>query len=325
MDREGFSAFLQTRKLSEEGIESSIALAERFEGFLEAAPGNSQAEAVWGFSRVLIELGQNTESNYVALARYGLFTGRDDVYVAVLELLDGAEVQGNLHGLVGERFGAKVQDDVFAEIGISPLGTPSPEKPYHMHPVLRRLAEKVGDEALRELLSACLRDLPDKYFVADRRKYRKARDIDDYLKKKHQAFVRQLRKCQRERRLFFAQEVTDDVIAFVRDDPEIESGRREGAVVYVSKIPYQTARFLAETDPMLKRYYACHCPWAREAIRSGDVHLEEALCHCSGGFHKKPWEIIFERPLKVDVLESVLRGDKRCRFVIHLPEEAVPQ
>jgi hypothetical protein len=319
MDREGFRALLQTRKLTEEGIEASIALAERFETYLGESQALSPAEAVWAFSRVLIEEGQNTEANYVAVARYGIFTGSNEIYVAVLELLDGAEAQGNLYHLVGERFGTRVQDEVFSGIGLSPLGAPSPDKPHHMHPVLERLAGTVGEEARRELLSGCLRDLPDRYFLADRRKYRKAKDIDDYLKKKHQAFVRQLKKCQRESRLFFAQEVTDEVIAFVQNEPEIESGRRDGSVLYVSKIPYQTVQFLAETDPAMKRYYACHCPWAREAIRSGDVHLEEALCHCSGGFHKKSWEIIFERPLEVDVLESVLRGDTRCRFAMHLP------
>ncbi len=133
-----------------------------------------------------------------------------------------------------------------------------------------------------------------------------------------------MRKCQREGRLFFAQEITDEVVALVENDPEIESGRRVGDVVYVSKIPYMAKQFLAETDPTLKRYYACHCPWAREAIRNGDVPLVADLCYCSGGFHKKPWEVVFRRALQVEVLESVLRGDERCRFAIHLPPEAVP-
>jgi hypothetical protein len=324
MDKAGFRAMLQTRKLSEARIEASIALAERFETFLDDSHGIPTAEAAWAFSNVLIEEGQNTEDSYIALARYGLFTESNELYVAILELLDGAEAQGNLYRLVGEVFGTEVRDEVFAEIGLSPLGLPSSEKPRFMHPVIERLEHRVGKEACKKLLSGSLRDLPDKYFLAERRKYRKANDIDEYLKKKHQAFVRQLRKCQREGRLFFAQEITDDVVAFVQNDPEIESGRREGDVIYVSKIPYQAKQYLAETDPTLKRYYACHCPWAREAIKNGNVRLTATFCHCSGGFHKKPWEVIFERPLTVEVLESVLKGDTRCRFAIRLPQEALP-
>lgn len=324
MDKEGFRAMLQTRKLSDEGIEASIALAERFEAFLNDSSRMPSAESAWAFSEVLIEEGQNTEENYIALGRYGLFTGNDDLYVAILELLDGAEAQANLHRKAGEEFGREIRDEIFAGIGIAPLGLPSPEKPRFMQPVVERLEKRVGEEECKKLLSGCLRDLPDKYFRGDRRRYRKASDIDEYLKKKRQAFVRKLKKCQREGQLFFAQEITDEVIAFVQNDPEIEGGRRDGNTIYVSKIPYMTKRYLAETDPTLKRYYYCHCPWAREAIKSGGVRFAATFCNCSAGFHKKPWEVIFERPLKVEVLETVLNGGSRCRFAIHLPPEAVP-
>jgi hypothetical protein len=315
---------LQTRKLSEDQIEASIVLAERFERYAQDGGEAPWAETAWAFSRVLIDEGANTEDNYLALARYGLFTHNDDLYVAILELLDGAEAQANLYRLVGEMFGQEVRDEVFAGIGLSPLGNPSTDKPGFMHPVVERLANRVGEDECRKLLSGSLRDLPDRYFRGERRKYQKSRDVDEYLLKKGRSFVRYLRKCQREGHLFFAQEITDEVVAFVKSDPEIESGRREGNVVYVSKIPYMAKQYLAETDPVLKRYYYCHCPWAREAIKSGDVPLSAIFCNCSAGFHKKPWEVIFGRPLEVQVLESVLRGDSRCRFAIHLPPEVAP-
>jgi hypothetical protein len=324
MDQDGFRIMLQARKLSEEKVEASIALAERFEAFLEDSGQAPSAESAWAFSEVLIQEGQNTEENYYALARYGRFTHNNDLFVAILELLDGAEAQANLYRLVGEAFGQEIRAEIFAGIGLSPLGLPSPAKPRFMHPVVERLEGRVGEEKCKALLSGSLRDLPNRYFLGERRRYRRSSDIDDYLRKKHQAFVRQLKKCQREGRLFFAQEITGEVVAFVQEDQEMESGRREGNVIYVSKIPYMAVQYLAETNPALKRYYGCHCPWAREAIKSGDVPLAATFCHCSGGFHKKPWEVIFGRPLEVDVLESVLAGGTRCRFAIHLPPEEMP-
>ena len=120
-------------------------------------------------------------------------------------------------------------------------------------------------------------------------------------------------------KLFFAQEITPEVLAFVRSDPEMGGGRREGQVIYETKIPFLTSKYLAENDPVLRRYYYCHCPWTREAIRKQDVPIAKNFCYCSAGFHKKPWEIIFEQPIQVDVLESILKGDDRCRFAIHLP------
>jgi hypothetical protein len=265
--------------------------------------------------------GQNTYDNLVAVARYGRFMKNNEIYIAILELLDGAEAQPYLYQKVGELFGESVRNEVFAGIGVAPLGTPSPEKPHYMFPVIERLVNKVGQKKVERLLSACLRDLPDKYLRNERRKYIKARDIDDYVKKKHRSFVRRIRKCQRDGELFFAQEITDEVVAFVKENPEIESGVRQENILYVSKIPFNAKQYLAENDPILKRYYACHCPWAREAIKNGDVRLNAVFCNCSGGFSKKPWEVIFGQTLQVEVLESVLQGDFRCRFAIHLPEK----
>jgi hypothetical protein len=321
MDTQGFRELLMTRKLTEEKITASIALAERFEAYLELAGGSPDAETTWAFCNILIQEGKNSYDNFLTLARYGIFTKNNEIYLAVLELLDGAEAQPNLYQTVGQVFGEELRDEVFDGIGVSPLGRPSSDKPYDMFPAIDRLVEKVGETEVAQLLSACLRDLPDKYFTSERRKYRKASDIDDYLKKKHRSFVRLIRKCQREGELFFAQEITDQVVAFVKADQEIGSGVRDGNILYVSKIPYNAKQYLTETDPTLKRYYACHCPWAREAIKNGEVPLNAVFCNCSGGFHKKPWEIIFGQPLQVAVLESVLKGDLRCRFAIQLPEE----
>jgi len=71
VDKQGFRAMLQVRNLTEEQIEASIAIAERFETYLtDKAPTAGNARA---FSKILIEEGINTRENYLALARYCLF------------------------------------------------------------------------------------------------------------------------------------------------------------------------------------------------------------------------------------------------------------
>jgi hypothetical protein len=244
------------------------------------------------------------------------------MYVPLLELVDGGEVGENLYHGGSESFGVEIRDEVFAGIGVAHYGTSNTEKPAYMHPVIERLERRVGKEAVLEFLSPSLRDLPDEYYQGEREKYHQSGDIDAYLRLRKDEFVADLEACQRENRLFFSQEITDEVLDFVRDDPEMGGGRREGKVVYEAKIPYMTRQYLAESDPKMKRYYACHCPWVREAIKNEDVKLAEIFCQCSGGYHKKPFEVIFEQPLKVEVLESAIMGDDRCRFAIYLPDEA---
>ncbi len=321
MDKVGFRELLKTRKLSDEKIEASILISQRFEEYLRAAGDTPDETAAWQFSQMLIDEGQNTYDNLLALARYGMFIHNNDVYVAILELVDGAEAQPNLYKRVGELFGQAVRDEVFARIGVSALGVPPPQKPFDMFPVLDRLITKVGYETVEQLLSACLRDLPDEYFGDEREKYRGATDIDTYLREKHQSFVEELRKCQQEGKLFFSQEITDEVLKYVEDHPEFECGVRKGNIIYITKIPYNTKQYLTETDPTLKRFYACHCPWARQAIKNSNIQVNSIFCNCSGGFSKKPWEVIYGQTLRVDLLESALKGDFRCRFAVHLPEK----
>jgi len=323
MDEQAFHNYLQSLHLAEDEIQASIAIAQRFEDFLAERPGARTAETAWDFSRLLINKGGNTEANYVALFRYCRIIRDDEMFIAILELVDGGEVGQNLYRMVGERFGSVFRDEVFAGLGVAPYGTPSPEKPAYLQPVIERLRVRLGDEACADLLSVSLRDLPDEDYLPEREKFKQAGSVDAYLIRRKADFVARLEACQREGRLFFMQEITDEVLDFVRGDPEIGGGRRVGNIIYGAKIPYLTRQYLAETDPVLKRYYACHCPWARDAIKNGGVQLSATFCNCSGGFHKKPWEVIFGRRLRVDVLESALKGDMRCRFAIHLPEEAV--
>lgn len=319
MDKQGFQTMLEGRKVPAEKLDSAIALAERFEQFAGQAGGLS-TETAWAFSKVLIAEGLNSEENFITLARYGLFIKNNAAFIAILEALDGGEAQENLYQRVGEIYGAALRDEVFAGIGVAPYGIPTPEKPRYLQPVIERLEKALGAAACRALLADSLRDLPDEFYAGERELYQSCQDVEEYLARKKQKFMERMEACQREGRLFFAQEVTDEVLDYIRCEPEMGGGVRVGNIVYETKIPFLTKQYLAEPDPTLKRYYYCHCPWAREAVKSGEK-VAPIFCNCSAGFHKKPWEAALGQKIQVEVLESVLQGNLRCRFAIHLPED----
>ncbi len=321
MTGKSFRETLEARGLGAEQIEDSVAIARDFVSFLHEPGRDRSTESAWAYSELLIAEGRNTRANYMALLRYCRFLDDREMTVAFLELVDGGEVGENLYRMVAERFGDGIRDEVFVGIGVAPYGTPSPQKPAYVQPVIERLEKRVGAEVCAEFLSACLRDLPDEDFLPERERLRRAGSIDVFLQRRRDAFISELEACLREGKLFYAQEITPEVLDFVRRDPEIGGGKRECNVIYETKIPYMTAKYLAEKDPTLRRYYACHCPWARDAIRKSDVKLAATFCQCSGGFHKKPLEVALGRPLKVRVLESALKGDMRCRFAISLADE----
>jgi hypothetical protein len=340
VNREAFRQFLHENGVPQDKIADFVSIAERFEDFLETSgasqrphtptrhdslPRGSLAgrDDVGRFSNVLMKDGLNTWDNYLALARYGQFLKNNEVYAAVVELLDGSEVMHSLYEKLGALVGEKTRDDIFSGIDLPPLGIPSSEKPRVTYAVMERLEQRLDPDTCERLLSGCLRRLPDESYLDFRKRYVESKNLDEFLVRKGREYVALLEQIKREGKLYFTQEITDEVIEFVRSNPAIAQGIREGSILYEIKIPYMTKEYLAETDEKMKRYYYCHCPWVRESIRTGEVAVSPTFCLCSAGFVKKPWEVAFGQTLKAEVIESVLKGDLWCKIAIHLPEHVV--
>lgn len=62
----------------------------------------------------------------------------------------------------------------------------------------------------------------------------------------------------------------------------------------------------------------CFCSLLRNLPQDQSISL--TYCHCSKGFVRNYWEQVFGKPVKVEILESVISGGKECRFAIYLPE-----
>jgi hypothetical protein len=327
MDGAGFREYLLGRGVQEDEVPHQLDAIRRFARHLGSlsppqALESVDAQATLAYVEQLIAEGANSYTNLLALARYGRFVRNDALFVTILELLDGAEALETMAHRVGEVLGEAVRDQIFPA-ALPPLGLPSWEKASLTRAVLQRLERWLSPEICRAIFRDSFRDLPESFYLHDRQRYRALGDFDCFLEIKRQEFIAELEKCRDEGPLFFGQTITHDVVEYVRGDPEISQGVRRGNVLYVVKIPYRTQEYLAATDPQQKRYLYCHCPWARESLRQPEGPVPATLCRCSAGFHKKPWEVIFEQPLEADVLESVLRGDGRCRFAIHLPPGAL--
>ena len=315
MNTQGFRKFLEERKFLQERIDAFLAFAEKFDEFRKEEP---RFEAFADFSKMMIAEGLNTFDNYYAIALYGRFIKDNTLLPAALELIDGGEVLDNLYKKTGEVLGNARRDEIFAGVELVPLGTPNAEKPAAMQAMIERL-ERADPQACKQILSSGLRDLPDEYYVGAKKTFEECANIDAYLLRKKQDLIAELETIQREGRLYFNQEITDEVIEYVRREPEIGQGVRVGNIIYETKIPHQAKEYLAETDEDKKRYHYCHCPWVKESLKNGKSNISPTFCNCSAAFMKKPWEIIFGQPIQTDVLETVLNGDLRCRFAIHLP------
>ncbi|MGB2983205.1 MAG: hypothetical protein WBC63_05005, partial [Candidatus Bipolaricaulia bacterium] len=242
MDRDGFTAYLKERDLSAEQIEASVSIAEELEAFLRVEGREASAEDVNGFSAVMIDRGKNTWDNYVALIRYGRFVKNDAVHIGALELIDGAEALENLHTKLGEEIGEEARDAIFENVELPPLGTPNVDKPALTEIVMKRLEASVDAETCKRVIGSGLRYLEDDWFLDGKKKCEEAGGIDAFLEKKGADFIAELEKHRDEGTLYFSQPIDDDVIAYVREHPEVRSGVREGNVLIEAKIPHQAVK-----------------------------------------------------------------------------------
>jgi hypothetical protein len=79
---------------------------------------------------------------------------------------------------------------------------------------------------------------------------------------------------------------------------------REGAILYQIYTPQ------AFTHPM-----RCYCGLLRGL--PNEETFSKTYCNCSRGFIEKYWATILQKPVTVDLLQSVISGAKECKFAIH--------
>ena len=325
MDEKGFRKYLTDRDqpVPEEEIVENIKMVGRFEEFLkqsEKTLKTASDEEFTRFSKILIEEESNTYLNYAALSRYAFFIKNMDLFLLVLAIFDGGEVMNVLHERLGEHVGDEKRDEILSEKDLPPLGIPDTEKMKVTRGVLEKMEKVLDPSDCKKILADVAHGLPRDFRKGEREKFLKAGSIDEYLKQKRHDAIAELEKHRDDGTLFYNQYITDEVVEFVKDRSDVLSGERRGNTIYHTKIPYMVQEFLDATDERMKRYYACHCAWARESILDDDVDVSADFCHCSGGFTKMPWEVALDQQLEYDMVKSVLKEDDECSFVIHLPE-----
>lgn len=114
-------------------------------------------------------------------------------------------------------------------------------------------------------------------------------------------------------------QAVDAVIAFMESDPGwVEGGVRRGYTIYAAKQPRDPKAYASAKTDLERRQAYCFCPLVRTRLDQG---MPVDFCHCGSGWFRQQWEGAISRPVRVETLKTVLRGDETCEFAIHLPED----
>jgi predicted ArsR family transcriptional regulator len=176
---------------------------------------------------------------------------------------------------------------------------------------MERLDALVDEKRRKAIMVGCACQYPKSDLQAMRQAYEATGDVGlahQMLQEQFESFLRN------------ALELSDELVREVVSRGWGAAGVRRGNTIVATKIPKSgyLVEYLRETDPEKKRQLYCHCPRIRDVLKTSET-ISATYCYCGAGFYEGIWREILQKPVKVEVLESVLKGDPVCTIAIHLP------
>lgn len=115
-------------------------------------------------------------------------------------------------------------------------------------------------------------------------------------------------------------QAVDAVIEFMGQDPDCWGirPRREGRMIYSAKNPRDPEGFANATNLLEKRRAYCFCPLLRDHMDQG---MPLTFCNCGAGWYRQQWEGATGKPVWIEIVKSVSKGDDICEFAIHLAQD----
>ncbi len=170
------------------------------------------------------------------------------------------------------------------------------ERVAWMKGAMERLDAAVTDpEARCRIVSGCAHRFPKVFIDEMRQTYQKAGNIDELLT-----------SMRRDR--------PNDGL------PGSDYPKRVGNTIYEAKLPHDSQGYKNAENDLERRISYCFCPTLKAAMRAGEA-ISPTFCNCGAGWFLQKWEGILGKPVKVELIRSVLKGDDLCEVAVHIPPD----
>lgn len=221
---------------------------------------------------------------------------------------------------LGEEFWNKLTEGMV----LPDIHTESQCQCSNMHAFIKRLESMADKATVHKILSKVRHGLTPSQCSGAREAFLEVGDLDKFIQNKFDKDILYLEELNRTGKDFYGDTITDEVLDFLRNSKIIISGVREGNKLFIKAFPANMGKYLQADNEKMKRYYACHCPFAKESILADQV-VSSTLCSCSFGHVVNYWEAVFDQELEGEVLKSALAGDLECRYFITIPKDIMEQ
>jgi len=200
------------------------------------------------------------------------------------------DLKENLNRLAGE----ETQKEVMAGSEGLSKDSSAEELASWFRGAVERLDELVDEDTRkRVLMDSCPDVFPEERIRAMRARYRETGDLDGLIREMH-----------------------EDGSWYGLS--WYEYPERRGESIFVRKIPFNPKGYNAAKEPEERRLNYCHCRVVKSLMRSGE-RISPTFCFCGANWYRQLWDGILGKPVEIEVLKTIVRGDDTCEFLIHLP------
>jgi effector-binding domain-containing protein len=195
-----------------------------------------------------------------------------------------------LAGAVEANLGARARQMVMD--GIDQIG---PESSQEVYAEWVRGAMDALDSLTRDpedkyrVLSCCAHVFPEERIAHLRAIYEQRRDIDDVLREMYQ------------------------------DPAWYEDPVRKGNVLHMRKVPFDPEGYQNGATAVERRRAYCHCAFVRPYLDRIPSKMSPTFCWCGSGWYRRLWEGILDHRVKIEHVDTLLKGNDGCTLIITLP------
>ena len=175
--------------------------------------------------------------------------------------------------------------------------------------LMKTLKANLTQNEINEIMIGCACITPKDYLEHIRNEYAKTNDF------KH---VHQLLQEYFEKSITKYKNLNEEQLKYIVDHDMGMAGKQEGNTIYATKIPKEFHKYFQTTDVQKMKYHYCHCPRIRDLFLNNEKPLDVNYCYCGAGFYKDIWEYILQREVKVEIIESLMKGDEVCKIAIYV-------
>ena len=256
------------------------------------------------------------------LTDYAYFIRNMALISELVLLRDASHVMDRTSALIKEH-AAEAWARIFGGVHIPEVGATLDEMSDFTRETEKRMFAAMPRADIERVLSKNAHGWEPEWHWDEHARLVEAGTLDKYLEAHHEGFIQELEGYRDRNEIFFTSEIDDAVIAFARE--HLKPVRVGNKIVHI-RAPYLMKQYLEAEDRDMKRYYACHCPWKRNAILQKEGALSHAWCYCCLGHAKKSFDFAFEQDIPGKVIQTMMDEDcVLCTYEYEIPEDIMAE